>query len=230
MSYLEGDNFIKIQTYTLNKVFEELNKNLLQYCVLRNFEKLPEYIGNDIDLLISKKEINPISDIIIRIMNENDFIVSKKIERFGHLGLYFSHTRYKETIIFDLLSRNLKIWYEYADSEYILSNLIPYKNFYIPPQGSILYTVLFKDLLTYGYVRSKNNSLLENINENDKESFILTGKNFFSLNLLQEVFEGLKKNKIKTSKKKLFFELQFKIKLKNVYRYMYFRVKEIIGK
>ena len=134
------------------------------------------------------------------------------------------------TIIFDLLSRNLKIWYEYADSEYILSNLIPYKNFYIPPQGSILYTVLFKDLLTYGYVRSKNNSLLENINENDKESFILTGKNFFSLNLLQEVFEGLKKNKIKTSKKKLFFELQFKIKLKNVYRYMYFRVKEIIGK
>ena len=55
MSYLEGDNFIKIQTYTLNKVFEELNKNLLQYCN-GNFEKLPEYIGMILICLFQKKK------------------------------------------------------------------------------------------------------------------------------------------------------------------------------
>ena len=36
----------------LNKLFDSFNEENLKYCILRNYEKLPYNIGNDLDLLL----------------------------------------------------------------------------------------------------------------------------------------------------------------------------------
>jgi hypothetical protein len=228
MSFPENKSFLDIQVNALNDVFETLNKDSRKYCILRNFNRLPFHIGNDIDFLISKHQKIVITKTIISIMLKHGFEVSNKIERYGHLGLYFHHSILRRTLIIDLLTRCMKIWYEYADVEYILNNVSKFKNFFVPQNGAILYTVAVKDLLTYGEIRQKNQALINNITMDDKDSFIRSGRPYFSTKKLEKLFRDLIQKEVTITKRKLFYRLQFKIKLYNVINYFYFRLKEKI--
>ena len=66
-------NNINPRTYELsellNEVFNKINYENLSYCVLRNYEHLPEYTEHDIDLLAKKEDV---TNIILSF----DFIIS----------------------------------------------------------------------------------------------------------------------------------------------------------
>lgn len=230
MSLSENRTFQDIQVNVLNEIFETLNKDNRRYCILRNFEDLPFYIGNDVDFLISKNQKLAISKTIISVMVKYGFEISYKTERFGHLGLYFYHNLFKKTIIIDLLTRCSKIWYEYADVEYILNNVNKYKNFYVPQSGAILYTVVLKDILTYGKVRYKNQSLIDNVTMDEKEDFVHSGKAFLPISKLEKLFEQLYKKEVNITKRELFYQLQLKFLLSNMILYIYYRLKERLVK
>lgn len=38
----------------LSLLFEQLNKNQIVYCILRNYEGLPEIVGNDLDIWVAE--------------------------------------------------------------------------------------------------------------------------------------------------------------------------------
>ena len=215
------------QVNALNGIFEELNDQAYEYCVLRNFKELPVHVGNDLDLFVSDDALEPIVDLVINVMNLNDFKLVKKTERFGHVGLYFIHTETAESLVVDLLTRCVKFWYDYADKKYILKERIRYKNFYVPTNGIILYTVVLKDLLTYGRVREKNDEILRSIHQGDLQSFLRCGEEYVSPKLLELLFNECLSESISIKRSKLLLNLQKSFSLSNAVIYSYYRLKEI---
>lgn len=221
-------NYKIIQVSALNELFDTLNSEKINYCILRNFEELPEETGNDIDFLIDESQVDIVQVLLDRIMSKYGFKLIKKITRFGHSGVFYCHLETGSILLFDLFTKSSKKWFEYADVQYILGTKIKYKNFYVPLQGSILYTVLLKDLLTYNKLREKNNSLLKNLTENIKREFIDTGKKYFDQTLLEDLFTRLKSSQELPTKDYLFKSLKNKNLLVNPFIYTYYRVKEML--
>ena len=57
--------------------FNILNKNY-NYCILRNFKKLPDEIGNDIDILVQKNQLEAITNTFLKIASQKDIILIKQ--------------------------------------------------------------------------------------------------------------------------------------------------------
>jgi hypothetical protein len=67
-------------------IFNELNSSDLQYIVLRNYEKFPYDVGNDIDLLISAKEHAQVQAVITDSFSKLGFLSkTSSIEKNGML-------------------------------------------------------------------------------------------------------------------------------------------------
>lgn len=223
-------DFKSIQVATLNSLFNELNARSQKYCVLRNYEGLPEYIGNDLDLLVSDECLADIYHIAKKIMHANGFRLRHKVERLGHIGMSFHHIEHDDRIVIDLLSKCVKLWYDYADCEYILQSRVKYKTFYVPLKGNVLYTVVLKDLLTYGFVRRKNDDLISTITELDRSSFLRCGLDYFPKEVLHSIFNMCTVRRTELNRLKLFFHLQKRLSVNNIITYIYYRVKELLYK
>lgn len=221
------NEFTQIQISVLNELFENFNINKIDYCILRNYEKIPEDIGNDIDFLISKKNCKNAKIIILNTFKKYDFILIKYKQRFGHIGLIFIHKDLKEILCIDLLTNSSKQWYQYADVEYILKNKLKYKNFYVPTKGSELYTVVLKDLLTYNLFREKNHDLLKSLNSTIKKDFIDTGLKYLDITILENIYSSLENLKSIPPKKEIFNNLKQNSNFSDLIKYTYYRAKEI---
>ena len=173
----------------LNKLFDSFNEENLKYCILRNYEKLPYNIGNDLDLLVQASHKTDAFMILESTGKHYDYKLVNKINRYGYLGLTYTDLDTKKKIKIDLITKSLKQWFEYADSNYILQNRTKYKNFYIAPFGSVLYTILLKDILTYGELRKKNYYLIKLMSEDIRAVFIKTGKGFIDKRVLENLFK-----------------------------------------
>lgn len=221
-------DFNKAQINSLNKLFEDFNSNNINYCILRNFENIPENIGNDIDFLVDEKQFKRIDLILDTVMNQFDFTLLITKNRFGYVGKYYIHTKTNNILLLDFFTKSSKKWLEYADVAYILKHKVQFKNFYVPRQGSILYTVLLKDLLTYSQLRNKNNDLLTHMGDEVKKEFIETGSKYFDKKILLNLFDSLKNDKVLYSKQYLFNNLKTYNNITNTIKYTYYRTKEVI--
>ena len=226
----ESMEFQAIQVTTLNSFFNELNESSHNYCVLRNFDKLPFYIGNDLDLLVSDEDLTAIVDKAKKIMHDNGFILKNSVNRLGHFGMCFQHVKHKKSIAIDLLTKCVKFWYDYADCEYILGTKVKYKNFYVPLKGNICYTIVLKDLLTYGFVRSKNDALRHTISEQDRMSFLMCGRDFISEGLLHSLFDDIDRGRLESNRVFLYCQLLKKFSLSNFVTYVHHRLREVLVK
>ncbi len=67
-------------------IFKELNHSKLKYIVLRNYEKFPHDVGNDIDILISTKEYTQIQSLITKTFADLGFLSkTSPVEKNGML-------------------------------------------------------------------------------------------------------------------------------------------------
>jgi hypothetical protein len=74
----------------LNIIFDTFNNENINYCVMRNYETLPDEIGNDVDFLINIFDKDKVINLLQRISQKFNYKLINKVDRFGHLGLYFN--------------------------------------------------------------------------------------------------------------------------------------------
>ena len=212
----------------LNKLFDSFNEENLKYCILRNYEKLPYNIGNDLDLLVQDSHKTDAFMILESTGKHYDYKLVNKINRYGYLGLTYTDLDKKNKIKIDLITKSLKQWFEYADSNYILQNRTKYKNFYIAPFGSVLYTILLKDILTYGELRKKNYYLIKLMSEDIRAVFIKTGKGFIDKRVLENLFKVSISGR-NVSRINLYFRLLLSSSIINLFIFIYYRIKDFIA-
>lgn len=214
-------------------IFNTLKKNNVNYCVLRNYESLPEHVGHDIDIILNEKDFE--------LFNKS---INTVAESKGWEVIYIRNKYMFYTIMFykiDLSSVNtlkLDVWTElswrgapYIDSEFVLDNTIEYKNFYITRSGCEAAITSIKELTGGGNIPQKYYQKIKKLALEDKQGFLKSTEPIFGQyanELYSAVTDGnwsmIDDNKV-VIKNKIFSSNN---KLKNMKRTISFWKSEII--
>lgn len=131
----------------LTDLFEYYEENNINYCLLRNYETLPDYMNSsDIDILIVRKDRRINKVIISNISNKHNFIVYYLYsdERFEQFYLYQRLDNY--FLKLDFFFENELYGVRFIKGDRILKTRKPYKTFYIADD---IYRFLDKWLYVY---------------------------------------------------------------------------------
>jgi hypothetical protein len=117
-----------------SEVFEILINTLnnYNYCILRNYETLPEY-GNDIDILIDSSQLKGFEKELMNNFNNSKVILIRK-NLYVCNSLYFFDLIDLSFIHIDLFnSHKFKILY-FINSKDVLQSRKLYNGFYVPSE------------------------------------------------------------------------------------------------
>lgn len=178
MSELKKQTETYLSQY-LNRVFLELEDLNIQYCILRNYEKLPYYTDNDIDILVSKYRKQDMIRIAKNTAKELGWSLYDQIE-YSCTALYFTKIieNKLEVIHLDICTdidwkNNIII-----SGQEILSNIDKIRGFYIPNKYMEVIILLFIRLIYNGKVKEEYKSkiikLIEQINFEKLQKYIIS--------------------------------------------------------
>jgi len=175
-------------------LFDDLTKFDVDYLVLRNYEKLPDDAGNDVDLLVDSAENALI--VLDNLLSNSDWRVTKKIYGYSFFGIIIERDA-TESLQIDFFEQLNKKWVPYLNAKEVLSNKKQYNNINVISNSHYVYSVVAKELLTYGSVREKYYPLIDNIVESDQalSNTILEQTNYFSIEQLTNLLRFINEDK-----------------------------------
>lgn len=154
---------MKTEIEILNSFFDRLNSANILFCVLRNYDEIPDNIGHDVDLLIQKEREQEAQEILVCILCEKGWKYREIWNKDG-----FKTIVYYGMVEGVFKQLKLDIWASlnwrglpWIDTEYILNNTKKYKNFYIPTIGCESAVSMLKELMGGGDVPLKYVPVIE---------------------------------------------------------------------
>lgn len=151
------------------ELFFILQNERVKYCILRNYETLPENIGNDIDLLLDKKCLDKFKTILFDVARKHKYTLFKSISRFGYNSYWFLQKNHDEVLHFDAWTRLDWKGVRWADEKLVLNTRVSHKMFYAPHPNVEVGTLLLKDLIQNGKFRHKYmGKILKRLDEDSK--------------------------------------------------------------
>ena len=222
----------------IKEVFNELNRINLPYVVLRNYDQLPQEVGNDIDLLVPSTDLNKFSQILFEIANKNCWYLHKFENRYGFRKFIFSLND-SNTIIWDVLGPISWKGLKWVDSEFILDHRRLNNGFFIPSYGGEAAILVLKDILQHGKLKIKYLSRIQDFSLKDPNSFKKTLEKYFGKKTTQKIlimaqngnWELLKKS-YNSFKLSLIFRSLITSPLKTIYscfKFVYMHLAEYVS-
>jgi thymidylate kinase len=157
----------------LMDIINNLKKHGVNYCVLRNYEEIPYFVGHDVDILLDENHKDlfdkTIDSTIKEIGWEKVYIRNKY--KFHTLILYKIEKENVQLLKFDLWLELSWRGVPWIDSDYILSTKENYKDFYIPRKGAEAAVTVLKELTGGGNVPEKYYDKILKLSLADKEGF-----------------------------------------------------------
>jgi len=150
---------MRLRDEAFDKIINTLNK--YNYCILRNFEILPEY-ENDIDILVEKENkyriINDLNSSLLPIGIE-----LLQIVEFSCTSVFYYDKVINEFIHIDFYDKLRWKIFEYLDCNIVLSTKIKYRDFFIPNEMYNFYEILLTRLIPQKKVKENYKSKLYNL-------------------------------------------------------------------
>ena len=116
--------------FLLNTLFENFNNSRIQYAVVGNYDSLPEYTSNDVDIWV--KNISKADKVLMSIIDNNGFnlfIKNKRANGINYLIYYQSDDNIDIIKIDFLENASFKSIFNIIDSKFFTNNIVPHKNF-----------------------------------------------------------------------------------------------------
>lgn len=171
-----ADN-INLTSHFLSQLFNRLNEEKITYCVLRNYEELPERVGNDVDIWIKDKHREKLHTIVKDLAYTLDYTLdyTPRLTLIGE-GDYFLIKEFAGKINVIHLDCWTYIHWKgicFIDESVIEKNLMLYKNlFFISPPGIRVSIMLLKELLQHGKVKEKYKDIIKEYSSADRDIFL----------------------------------------------------------
>ncbi|MDF7825428.1 hypothetical protein P4B35_15485 [Pontiellaceae bacterium B12227] len=138
----------------LTCLFDAWKEADVRYLILRNYEELPEFTGNDIDVLLDPAQREIAERLLIQSASEQGWVLHN-IGDFACRALWLFNCETLEQVHIDLMYGINWHTLVFADHSRMLSQRQPFKNFYIPSPGDEAAVNLLTRLLYGGYVKDK---------------------------------------------------------------------------
>ena len=170
----------------LRDLFNKLNIEGVQYCVLRNYESLPDEIGHDVDLMVARKSVRDFEQVLVGVNLDLGWQLVRAARRFSFYSYYIIH---KNNDGFSLVP--IDVWaaihwravttaYESA----VLEAREKYKGFWVASHGSEAAISLFKEYLQFGKIKDKGDGKhkrrIAKLAREDPENFLDTIRPYLS--------------------------------------------------
>jgi thymidylate kinase len=138
----------------VSAVFRAWQKADIVFLVLRNYENLPDFISNDIDVLLKAAQLRAAEASLLATARTAGFRLHNRAE-FATLAFYFSSQRSKAQVHFDLFT-NLK-WrsFDFLCCDEMLQRSINRELFFIPHPADEAATNLLATMIYTGKVKEK---------------------------------------------------------------------------
>ena len=173
----------------LNDLFETLEKDNVNYLVLRGYEGLPEKVSNDIDFSVkNENELNLFFKVIHKLSKKYNYTISRDVVRAGLLKVLLNFGN-------EILKIDVFCSFEYAGLEYMNSiELHKTKRklssgISVPGLNYELAISLLKEILHNSRIRKDKVSLLRK--QYDKETFKIPFCQYFSENNIKDLSDSL---------------------------------------
>jgi thymidylate kinase len=138
----------------ITAVFHAWQAAGINFLVLRNYENLPHFTTNDIDVLVARPQFKAAEKILIETAQAKGFRLHNRAE-FATLAFYFSHIETNAQIHFDLFSALKWRGFEFISSEDFLAKKIPRDSFFILHPAHEAVTNLLASFIFNGQVKEK---------------------------------------------------------------------------
>lgn len=217
----------------LNRFFKDLESNDVDYCVLRNYQNLPEINeGNDIDVLVSQENLKKILNIL---QSYKDLEITGVVARSYVHNVFIFGVEWGEfrSIQLDFITELSWKGQLFLDVKDVLSDRLTYKNFYIPSPIDEAIVSFFTSLLYGAFIKEK---YLDRISHIVSQNPAVTKSKltiFFGSFLADKIVRNIQSNDMTTL---LEYNLRYKISLiksnirrsplRSIHRYFQYYKKE----
>jgi thymidylate kinase len=149
-------------------VFSAWRRENVEFLVLRNYEGLPAYTTNDIDVLVRRRQRRQAEKVLLAVAREHGFRLHIRAA-FATLALYFHHSETLEQVHFDLFSKLLWRALRYLDCDEFLLRRVERDGFYVPRPVDEAATSLLSYGIHSGKVKPKYQAKIAAAAEQDGE-------------------------------------------------------------
>lgn len=215
----------------IRRFFLLLGKKL-DYCILRNYETLPEEDGGGSDI-----------DILVRATNSAivDTIIIPDVCSFGWKPIVLSRTEMQallvcvhttdtsvDTVVFDIAIKLLWRGNRYADETAILKGALAHGEFFVASHGADAAVGVVKKLLAAGYVGEKYLEKVSQYTKDDPEGFLSALVPIFG-NLAEELRESCRNAQLEQINA-ITGSLRGKVRKANLGQYINDRIQKVNGR
>ena len=184
----------------LTAIFKELESRSVSYCLLRNFEGLPEKAYGDVDVLVSKGDL-PRVEMILKQSLTNKLFLFKKTEKNNHT--IFNISSKTETIKAIGERRPTKVlkldfvtgltWngIAYLDSGYVLTARQKYNDFYVAARCDRAIHLFYHALLDKNFFSVRYREKLEDYVSDDEDQIVNLLQPFVGRALAKHLYSAL---------------------------------------
>lgn len=138
----------------LTCLFDAWNVADIRYLILRNYEELPEFTGNDIDILIDPVQRKTAERLLQKAASEKGWRIHN-IGEFSCRAFYLFNPETLEQVHIDLMCGDKWYSFFFVDHDLMLNARQPFKNFYKPDPVHEASVNLMTRLIYGGYVKEK---------------------------------------------------------------------------
>lgn len=162
----------------VSTLFQEWKMANVNFVVLRNYKKLPDYIGNDIDILISIESFPSAQKILLTVSNQLGFNLHHRAE-FSPVCLFMIHAPTGFQVHFDLFTSLKWRFFDILSSDEVLRNQSWFKGIPIPQSVHEATLNLLTSLFFQGYVKDRYKSFIaKSYRENTEQALTLLKRQF----------------------------------------------------
>src|ERR1051326_973082 len=143
------------------EVFRAWQEAGIDWLILRNYENLPETTTNDIDVLLSPRQLYQAEKVLLRIAGDSGFRLANRVE-FATLAFYFFHPGSGAQVHFDLFTALKWRSFDFLNCERFLEKKVNRGLFAVPHPAHEAVTSLLATMIYTGNIKEKYKPLIAN--------------------------------------------------------------------
>lgn len=158
----------------LKQLFVKFEEQNIEYCILRNYEELPEVNNShDVDFLIHETDSSRNEEFLVQICNNLHLTCIRRVKKEYVENWFFASQEYPldGMIQLDFFYDGEWHGFQYLSADEVLQHKVKYKNFYVPCKRHEALMTLYSGLLWGGIIKAKYYDKLCTLIRSDMDGF-----------------------------------------------------------
>lgn len=158
----------------LTCIFNAFNRSNVRYCVLRNYEGLPNKVGNDLDIFVHPQDVLNAVAIVDKVAFEGGWAIARRMRRYHYTASFYYDRKSLRTLLIDIYSGITFKGMTVVATDWLLEARQRNALYYFASLGCEAAVSMTKELFMFCRIK-ENDKMRSRINRgvtNDRDGFV----------------------------------------------------------